>query len=64
MVYIDPQPVVPIECKLIDPINPYCQIMGEYRMTFPGISTISPYSDMNQVCESEPPMYARVPQWC
>jgi len=33
-------------------------------MTFPGISTISPYSGMNQACESEPPSFARIPMGC
>jgi len=64
MTYIDPAPIVPLECKLIDPVNPYCQIMGEYRMTFPGIGTISPYSGMNENCQSEPPMYSRLPMGC
>jgi len=64
MVFIDPAPEVPLECKLIDPTNPYCQIMGGYRMTFPGIGTISPYADMNEECQSLPPMYSRLPAGC
>jgi len=62
--YIDPNPDVPLNCKIVDPFNPYCQIMGEYRMQFPGISTITPYSNMNQYCQSEAPMYARIPEGC
>jgi len=64
MVYIDPAPTVPESCKLIDPVNPYCQIMGKYRMTFPGISTVEPYTNMNQNCQSQAPNYARIPLGC
>jgi len=64
MVFIDPAPILPNNCLVVDPINPYCQIMGTYRMTFPGISTINPYSGMNQDCESEPPQYSRIPANC
>jgi len=58
-VFIDPTPVIPESCKSMDPVNPYCQIMGKYRMTFPGISTISPYNNMNDYCPSQPPEYFR-----
>jgi len=36
--------------------------MGTYRMDFPGISTIQPYSGMDEHCPSEPPLYQRTPQ--
>jgi len=52
---------VPIECKAIDPVNPYCQIMGAYRMVFPGISTVEPYSNMDEHCSGTPPDYFRPP---
>jgi len=63
LVFIDPNPPVPDNCKSVDPTNKYCQIMGAYRMEFPNISTIEPYSHMNENCWSEPP-FARFPAGC
>jgi hypothetical protein len=63
VVFIDPSPTVPENCQQLDPSNTYCQIMGKYRMQFPGISTVTPYTNMNQVCPSEPPLYFR-PDGC
>lgn len=37
-------------CNKYDPNLPYCQIMGKYRMEFPGYGTQSPYSGMNERC--------------
>lgn len=59
MTYINSSYVVPPNCKAVDPQNPYCQIMGAYRMEFPGISTVGPYSHMNDHCPSEAPDYFR-----
>jgi len=59
--YLEPNPTLPENCKSVDPANPYCQIMGKYRMQFPGISTIEPYSHMDEHCPSEPPNYTRSP---
>jgi len=64
LIFIDPAPEVPIECKVLDPTNPYCQLMGAYRMTFPGISTVTPYTDMNQLCQSQAPSFSRIPAGC
>jgi len=60
-VLIDPSPVVPEDCKALDPENPFCQIMGRFRMQFPGISSVPLYSHMNEHCPSEPPLYLRTP---
>jgi len=62
--FIDPAPIVPTNCLVVDPTNPYCQIMGKYRMTFPGISSVAPYSGMNQECQTEAPSFSRLPQGC
>jgi hypothetical protein len=62
--FIDPTPQVPENCKSLDPQNPYCQIMGDYRMEFPTISTLSPYPHMNEHCWSEGPLYQRYPAGC
>ena len=62
--FYDPNPVVPDNCKEVDPVNPYCQIMGGYRMDFPGIGTVAPYPHMNEICWSEPPLYERIPDYC
>jgi len=59
--FIDPSPYVPENCKSVDPTNPYCQIMGAWRLTFDGISTVPIYSFMNEHCPSEPPLYERTP---
>ena len=60
---IDPSPRVPQGCNDLDPGNPYCQIMGKYRMQFPGISSVSLYDNMNEKCPSQPPEYFR-PDGC
>jgi hypothetical protein len=57
--FYDPSPVVPANCKAVDPVNTYCQIMGGYRIEFPGIGTIPSYPHMNEKCWSEPPLYDR-----
>jgi len=62
--FYDPTPEVPANCKAVDPTNPYCQIMGGYRMEFPGIGTAPAYAHMNEHCQSEPPLYARIPEGC
>jgi len=63
MMYLDPSPQIPPGCQELDPVNPYCQIMGKYRMEFPGISTIAPYNNMDETCPSQPPLYFR-PDGC
>jgi len=62
--FFSTNPPVPENCKKVDPENPFCQIMGEYRMEFPGLGTVSPYSHMNENCWSEGPDYKRVPEGC
>jgi len=62
--FYDPKPNVPANCKAVDPTNPMCQIMGGYRMEFPGIGTVKPYPHMNEGCWSEPPNYDRIPLGC
>merc|ERR1712146_409261 len=60
---LTPTPMSP-PCKKLDPENPFCQIMGEYRLEFPRISSIEPYSHMNEHCSSQPPEYLRLPEGC
>jgi len=62
--FYDPKPKVPANCKAVDPTNPFCQIMGGYRMEFPNIGTVKTYAHMNEGCWSEPPLYERVPKGC
>jgi hypothetical protein len=62
--FFDPNPPVPANCKAVDPTNPFCQIMGKWRMEFPGLGTVSMYQNMNEHCWSEGPEYARYPQGC
>ena len=54
---------LPAQCKAADPDLPYCQILGKYKFSLPGYSTISPYSHMNEKCTSVPPDYIR-PDGC
>ena len=54
---------LPEKCKTADPDLPYCQILGKYRLTLPGYSTIDPYQHMNEHCESIGPDYVR-PKGC
>ena len=64
LAFYDPSPVLPTACSSVDPTNPYCQIMGQYIMTFPSIGTVQPYSHMNEKCWSEPPLYEIYPPGC
>lgn len=48
-----------------DPDAPFCQLLGKYRMTFPGLNSIEPYAHMSEHCPSLPPNYDRPANcWC
>eukprot|EP01136_Pigoraptor_vietnamica_P016724 Opistho-1_new@61011 len=49
--------VRPQACVEADPDSPFCQIMGNYRMTLPGYNTKVPYRHMAERCPSLPPNY-------
>ena len=51
----------PDACVAADPELPYCQLLGKYRMTLPGYSTVDPYSNMNERCTVNWPSYSRDP---
>ena len=53
----------PQQCKDADPDTQWCQLLGKYRMTFPGFSSLSPYAHMNDKCESIAPDFFR-PDGC
>jgi len=53
----------PQACQAADPDQPWCQLLGKYRMTFPGFSSIKPYSHMNERCPSVAPDFYR-PDGC
>jgi len=53
----------PQACIDADPELPYCQILGKYKMTFPGYSTIEPYPHMAENCPTIAPEYVR-PDGC
>jgi len=53
----------PQVCVDADPTSNFCQLLGKYRMTFPGYSTIDPYPHMNEACPTVAPLYAR-PNGC
>lgn len=50
----------PQACIDADPNLPYCQLLGNYRMTLPEYSTIEPYAHMNEHCPSVVPDYTRL----
>jgi hypothetical protein len=49
----------PQQCKDADPDGEFCQLLGKYRMTFPGFNTIEPYPYMNDKCPSIAPDFYR-----
>jgi hypothetical protein len=49
----------PQSCIDKDPDQPFCQLIGKYRITFPGYSTIVPYEHMDEVCPTLAPLYPR-----
>ena len=53
----------PQACKDADPESHFCQLLGKYRYTFPGFSSIKPYAHMNERCPSIAPEFIR-PDGC
>uniref|UniRef100_A0A7S3IGQ5 Uncharacterized protein n=1 Tax=Strombidium inclinatum TaxID=197538 RepID=A0A7S3IGQ5_9SPIT len=53
----------PEACQEADPDMPFCQILGKYRLNFPGYSTLEPYAHMNDHCQSIAPDFYR-PDGC
>jgi len=53
----------PQACLDADPNQPFCQLLGKYRMTWPGISTVAPYARMDERCPTMAPEYVR-PDGC
>jgi len=49
----------PEVCKKADPLNPLCQVMGEYSLTLDKWNTIEPHVHMMEHCPSQPPDYQR-----
>lgn len=50
----------PAVCESADPNQPYCQILGKYRMTHPGYSSVKVYSHMAESCPTQAPDYVRL----
>jgi len=53
----------PQQCVDADPNSQFCQLLGKYRMTFPGFSSIPQYAHMNDKCQSIAPDFVR-PDGC
>ena len=53
----------PQACVDADPNTPWCQLLGKYRMSFPGYNSLKPYAHMNHHCESVSPDFYR-PDGC
>lgn len=50
----------PAACAQADPDQPYCQILGKYRMKFPNWSTVEIYEHMAEHCPTAAPDYIRL----
>jgi hypothetical protein len=61
-IFEDNQTRLPTWCNNENDKLPFCQILGEYRMEFPGYNTLDPYAHMNEQCPSLPPTYDRPSQ--
>ncbi|KAK2428491.1 inositol-1,4,5-trisphosphate 5-phosphatase [Trifolium repens] len=61
-IFEDNQTRLPRWCNNENDKLPFCQILGEYRMEFPGYNTLDPYAHMNEQCPSLPPTYDRPSQ--
>lgn len=59
----DPEYKVPAQCAEADPDQPWCQLLGKYRMNFPKFNTIELYEHMNEKCPSVAPDFFR-PDGC
>jgi len=49
--------VRPAQCVVADPDSPFCQLLGQYRMSLPGYNTVTPFPHMRERCPSEAPDY-------
>jgi len=51
---------LPSSCQQADPSLPYCQIMGDYRITLPGFNSRDPYPGFANSCSrGNPPNWAK-----
>ncbi|CAA7405610.1 unnamed protein product [Spirodela intermedia] len=46
-------------CEEAAAAPPFCQVLGKYRMEFPGYNSVLPYAHMNERCPTLPPDYRR-----
>ncbi|CAI8587701.1 unnamed protein product [Vicia faba] len=61
-IFEDNQTRLPRWCNNGNDRLPFCQILGEYKMEFPGYNTLDLYANMNEHCPSLPPTYDRPSQ--
>ena len=52
---------LPRPCLESNPELPFCQIMGDYVFTLPGLSSIPIYPSMNNICPALSPQFYRTP---
>lgn len=57
--FIDPHPKLPQVCEDANPGKSLCQISGKWVLDLPFVSTVEPYSHMNENCPTVPPKYER-----
>ena len=55
----NPAPERPDQCVKADPNSKWCQLLGEYRLTFPEFNTVDLYQHMNDHCPSIAPEFVR-----
>lgn len=58
--FFDSELKVPHSCERADPGQPYCQLLGKYRITLPGFNEIEPYDRMFETCPGRNPDYKYV----
>ena len=50
LVFFDTETARPDACVTADPTSPFCQLLGEYRITLPGYNSVQSYAHMNEHC--------------
>jgi hypothetical protein len=50
---------LPEVCREADPDLPYCQVLGNYKLTLTNYNRFEPYNHMNERCSSQAPRFER-----
>ena len=55
--FFDREWMPPEHCRRADPNQPFCQLIGKYRITLPQYSSVDPYAHMFEKCSGRAPDY-------